>query len=70
MVGTNKTQSLTVTDNRTGATIQVPITNNSVNALDFKKLAAPFAKGERKENDTEGGLRILDVGEFDCNLLG
>lgn len=48
-------QSLTVTDNRTGKTITVPILDNSVSAISFKALKAPYAPGERLENDTEGG---------------
>lgn len=49
-------------DNRTGKTITVPIVNNSIPATSFKALKAPFAAGERRENDTEGGVRVFDPG--------
>ncbi|GAA6041287.1 hypothetical protein JCM8097_001317 [Rhodosporidiobolus ruineniae] len=57
-------QTLTVTDNRTGKTITVPIEHNSVPATAFKKLSrkAVKADGERDEDETEAGLRIYDPG--------
>jgi citrate synthase len=51
----------------------VPITNNSISATAFKKLAAPYEQNviretaplvknqERYENDTPSGLRVLDT---------
>lgn len=53
-------QSLTVIDNRTGKSVEIPIKDNSVPATAFKQLKADPEKNERKENETEGGLRVLD----------
>lgn len=55
-------QSLTITDNRTGKIYTIPITNNSIPAIAFKKIAAPFQQNERLENETDGGLRVYDPG--------
>ncbi|KAK9473732.1 citrate synthase-like protein [Dipodascopsis tothii] len=52
--------SVTVTDNRTGKTIEVPIADNAIPATAFLALKAPYAPGEREENDTPYGLRVLD----------
>lgn len=49
-------------DNRTGKTITVPITHNSIPATAFKKLnkAKPDEKeGEREEDDVTGALAVL-----------
>ena len=54
--------SLTVIDNRTGATFKVPVVDNSVSASAFKQAKAPTKDGERKENESEGGLRVFDPG--------
>lgn len=50
-------QSLTVVDNRTGQTYEVPIKHNSVLATDIKKIKA---KGGPAEDETEQGLRVYD----------
>ncbi|KAK4699119.1 citrate synthase, partial [Phenoliferia sp. Uapishka_3] len=55
-------QSLTVTDNRTGKTYQIPIENNSINATSFKAMKAKPQKGERVEDEVEGGIRVYDPG--------
>ena len=55
-------QSLTVVDNRTGKSYTIPISNNSIPATAFKKIAAPFEQGERLENETDVGLRVFDPG--------
>ncbi|BFZ57356.1 hypothetical protein PYCC9005_004408 [Savitreella phatthalungensis] len=52
-------QTLTVTDNRTGKTIEVPIKNNSVPATAFKQLRC---EGLPREEDPDNGLRIFDAG--------
>ncbi|KAK9321659.1 citrate synthase-like protein [Lipomyces orientalis] len=52
--------TITVVDNRTGKSIEIEITNNSIPATAFSQLKAPYADGERTENDTPYGLRILD----------
>ncbi|KAK0531035.1 hypothetical protein OC834_003106 [Tilletia horrida] len=57
-------QSLTVRDNRTGKTITVPITNNSIPATAFKELKASrfacFDNVDREEDETASGLRVFD----------
>lgn len=51
--------SLTVVDNRTGKTYEIPIKNNSIPATDFKKIKAQ-PNGDRPEDETEQGLRVYD----------
>uniref|UniRef100_L2GCP4 Citrate synthase n=1 Tax=Colletotrichum fructicola (strain Nara gc5) TaxID=1213859 RepID=L2GCP4_COLFN len=52
-------QSLTVVDNRTGKSYELPITHNSVQATDIKKIKA--ARGnDRAEDETDQGLRVYD----------
>lgn len=51
--------SLTVVDNRTGQTFEVPIKNNSILATDFKKIKAQ-PNGDRPEDETDQGLRVYD----------
>ncbi|KAF4126204.1 citrate synthase [Geosmithia morbida] len=53
-------QSLTVVDNRTGKTYEVPITRNSVRATDIKKIKASAQEGDRPEDETNQGLRVFD----------
>ncbi|KAN0065772.1 hypothetical protein ACQY0O_000902 [Thecaphora frezii] len=57
-------QSLTVIDNRTNQTYEIPITRNSVAATDFKKIKASprttFGLDDRPEDETEQGLRVFD----------
>ncbi|KAK9469694.1 citrate synthase-like protein [Lipomyces arxii] len=61
MVNTMKPRnSITVIDNRTGKTIEIEIKDNSVPATAFAQLKSSYADGERPENDTPYGLRILD----------
>ncbi|KJZ73916.1 Citrate synthase [Hirsutella minnesotensis 3608] len=52
-------QSLTVVDNRTGKTYEVPIKHNSVQATDFKKIKAD-SQHDRPEDETNQGLRVYD----------
>jgi citrate synthase len=54
--------SITVTDNRTGKTIVVPITNNSIPATAFKALkAAPtWREGPVDTDDCNNGVRVFD----------
>ncbi|KAL7267351.1 hypothetical protein RUND412_010069 [Rhizina undulata] len=54
--------SLTVTDNRTGKTITIPITNNSIPATAFKalKVAAPGKADEIDTDDSGNGIRVFD----------
>ncbi|KAL2882802.1 hypothetical protein SGCOL_002014 [Colletotrichum sp. CLE4] len=52
-------QSLTIVDNRTGKSYELPITRNSVLATDIKKIKA--ARGnDRPEDETDQGLRVYD----------
>lgn len=60
---TDKKDALHVTDKRTGQSHGIPITNNSVRALDFKILNVPEAKVQGNlADELEGSLRILDPG--------
>ncbi|KAH9891439.1 peroxysomal citrate synthase [Xylariomycetidae sp. FL2044] len=52
--------SLTVVDNRTNKVYEIPIKHNSVLATDIKKIRAQTASGDRKEDETEQGLRVFD----------
>ncbi len=52
-------QSLTVTDNRTGKTYQLPIKHNSVLATDIKRIKAD-SQDDRPEDETAQGLRVFD----------
>lgn len=54
-------QSLTVTDNRTGKTFEVPIKDNSIPATFFKefKIAKSQNPG-REEDEVEAGIRVFD----------
>ncbi|KAF3155965.1 hypothetical protein TWF569_008006 [Orbilia oligospora] len=55
--------SITVRDNRTGKTIDIPITHNSIPATAFKSLVAPQDSrnpSHRDEDDFAAGLRIYD----------
>ncbi|GAA5907355.1 hypothetical protein JCM8208_007162 [Rhodotorula glutinis] len=54
--------SLTVTDNRTGKTVNIPIEHNSVPATAFKKLSKARGELDRPEDEVEGGLRVFDPG--------
>ncbi|GJC88007.1 peroxysomal citrate synthase [Colletotrichum tofieldiae] len=52
-------QTLTVVDNRTGKSYELPIKQNSVLATDIKKIKA--ARGnDRPEDETDQGLRVYD----------
>ncbi|KAJ7650174.1 peroxysomal citrate synthase [Roridomyces roridus] len=63
------TNSLSVRDNRTGKTYNVPIVDNSISATDFKAMRAPSAPGERPENETEKGLRVSDKGFLNTAVM-
>ncbi|KZP00570.1 peroxysomal citrate synthase [Calocera viscosa TUFC12733] len=62
-------ESLTVRDERTGKTYTIPIVENSIPATAFKKIVAPSKKGEREENETERGLRVLDKGFLNTAVI-
>ncbi|KAI5244199.1 citrate synthase [Aureobasidium subglaciale] len=53
--------TLLVTDSRTNATIEIPITNNAVKATDFKVLKAPKT-GAVLPGQAGAGLRLYDPG--------
>lgn len=59
----DKRDVLHVTDKRTGQSHEIPITNNSVRALDFKIFNVPEANDQANlADELEGGLRLLDPG--------
>ncbi|KAL4252258.1 Citrate synthase [Abortiporus biennis] len=66
---TKSDDTLTVRDNRTGKTYTIPILDNAVSATAFKDMKAPSKPGERKENETEKGLRILDKGFLNTAVI-
>ncbi|KAK7033195.1 citrate synthase [Favolaschia claudopus] len=61
--------TLTVRDNRTGKSYQIPIVDNSISATDFKAIKASRVAGEREENETEKGLRLADRGFLNTAVL-
>lgn len=56
-------------DNRTGKTYTIPIEHNSIPATAFKQLKMASndgaAKGNREEDEVEGGLRVYDPGQLE-----
>lgn len=52
-------QSLTIVDNRTGKSYNIPIQQNSIRATDIKKIKAQ-PQDERPEDETSQGLRVYD----------
>jgi citrate synthase len=52
--------SVTITDNRTGKTIVVPITNNSIPAVAFKQLKTAAPSSGLDTDDTANGIRVFD----------
>ncbi|PCH42189.1 peroxysomal citrate synthase [Wolfiporia cocos MD-104 SS10] len=65
----SNTDSITVRDNRTGKTYNIPIVDNAVPATAFKAIAAPRKPGEREENETEKGLRIHAKGFLNTAVI-
>ncbi|CEH17391.1 citrate synthase [Ceraceosorus bombacis] len=57
-------QSLTVLDNRTGNSYEVPIKNNAIQATAFTQMKATpqavFGAQDRPEDETEKGIRVSD----------
>ncbi|KIY43963.1 peroxysomal citrate synthase [Fistulina hepatica ATCC 64428] len=66
---TSGSQSLTVTDNRTGRTYTIPIVDNSIQATDFKAMTAPRNPMDREECQTEKGLRVHDKAFLNTAVL-
>ncbi|PLW04989.1 hypothetical protein PCANC_07541 [Puccinia coronata f. sp. avenae] len=68
-------QSLTVIDNRTGKSIQVPIEHNAIPATALKKLAvkgvqaAGSAPDNRPEDELEAGIRVYDPGFMNTAVI-
>ncbi|KAF0637924.1 hypothetical protein FPSE5266_03769 [Fusarium pseudograminearum] len=52
-------ETLTVVDNRTNQSYEIPITHNSIPATEFKKIKAE-AGNDRPEDETNQGLRVYD----------
>ncbi|KAM0792891.1 hypothetical protein ACM66B_002653 [Microbotryomycetes sp. NB124-2] len=67
--GPSSKNTLTVTDNRTGKTIHVPIENNSIPATAFKQLKKQQEVGERDEDEVENGLRVYDPGYMNTAVI-
>jgi citrate synthase len=65
----SNTQSLSITDNRTGKLHTIPIVDNSVPATAFKNISAPSTQGERPENETDKGLRVADKGYLNTAVI-
>ncbi|KAG8882378.1 hypothetical protein FRB98_003758, partial [Tulasnella sp. 332] len=63
------TDSLSVTDNRTGRSYTIPITDNTIPATAFKAIKALKKPGEREENETERGLRVSDKGFLNTAVI-
>lgn len=66
---TSSSESLTVRDNRTGKTYNIPIVDNSVSATAFKAISAPAKPNEREESGTEKGLRVADKGFLNTAVI-
>jgi len=60
--------SLSVRDNRTGKTYEIPIANNAIDASDFKQMKAP-RRNEPEESETERGLRVFDRGFLNTAVI-
>lgn len=45
------------------------IVDNAIPAPEFKKIQAPKRLGEREENETERGLRIIDRGFLNTAVI-
>ncbi|KAJ7593258.1 peroxysomal citrate synthase [Mycena floridula] len=63
------TNSLTVRDNRTGKSYNIPISDNCIPATAFKVMTAPQQPKERDENETSRGLRVADKGFLNTAVL-
>ncbi|KAG7089489.1 hypothetical protein E1B28_011169 [Marasmius oreades] len=61
--------TLSVRDNRTGKTYEIPIEDNTVPATAFNSIQAPRAANEREENETEKGLRVSDKGFLNTAVM-
>ena len=60
--------SLSVRDNRTGKSYEIPIANNSIDANQFKQIKAP-RRDEPEEHETERGLRVFDRGFLNTAVI-
>ncbi|KAK9452250.1 citrate synthase-like protein [Limtongia smithiae] len=61
--------TLTVTDNRTGKTVEIDISHNSIPASAFAQLKAPKTTADTDEDDTPYGLRVLDPSFFNTAMI-
>jgi citrate synthase len=64
----SKNNSLSVRDNRTGNTYEIPIANNAIDASAFKQMKAP-RHNEPEEHETERGLRVFDRGFLNTAVI-
>lgn len=60
--------SLSVRDNRTGKTYEIPIVNSTIHASDFSQMKAP-RRNEPEEHETERGLRVFDRGFLNTAVI-
>ena len=65
-------ESLTITDNRTGKTFEVPIKDNTIPATALKNCKISKSQNSgREEDEVEVGVRVFDpgvTGEVACIL--
>lgn len=57
------------TNTKTNHTYTCRIVDNSISATAFKAVSAPRKEGERAENETEKGLRVLDKGFLNTAVI-
>ncbi|KAF3762833.1 citrate synthase [Cryphonectria parasitica EP155] len=60
-VASGPSDTLTITDNRTGQTYCLPIEHNAIRATDFKAIKCPV-KDRNPANQYENGIRLFDPG--------
>ncbi|CED84321.1 peroxysomal citrate synthase [Phaffia rhodozyma] len=66
----SSSDTITVIDNRTSKTIEIPITENSIPATAFKQLSIPGVSSKGREEDEESkGLRVFDPGYMNTAVI-
>lgn len=55
-------QTLSITDNRTGQCYTIPIVHNAISAKEFKKIKTKGEDPIAPSDQTQNGLRIYDPG--------
>jgi citrate synthase len=54
--------TLSVTDNRTGGSYTIPITRNAIDASEFRQIKTPYGGPDTEADQPEHGLRVFDPG--------